>query len=191
MAELLLPLSPRVQSLVGLRIFRSLYVVLSYSRPRPSPQKKSLEEFVEDFCIPAEKKFEEALGEGTSKRFSFPAPARAILEDLKSEAKRRGLWNLWLPKEFPAGAGLTNAEYAVLAEVTGRSMLSQEACNCSAPDTGNMEVLLRYGSEAQKDKWLTRLLNGTCRSAFLMTEPDVVSVHHARTTYVNDNLTTI
>jgi len=130
---------------------------------------------VEDFCIPAEKEFEEALGEGTTRRFSFPAPARAILERLKTEARSRGLWNLWLPKEFPQGAGLTNTEYAMLAEVTGRSTLAPEACNCSAPDTGNMEVLLRYGTDAQKAKWLAPLVQGTTRSAFLMTEPAVAS----------------
>eukprot|EP00616_Rhizochromulina_sp_CCMP1243_P009310 CAMPEP_0118979880 /NCGR_PEP_ID=MMETSP1173-20130426/26932_1 /TAXON_ID=1034831 /ORGANISM="Rhizochromulina marina cf, Strain CCMP1243" /LENGTH=419 /DNA_ID=CAMNT_0006930167 /DNA_START=19 /DNA_END=1275 /DNA_ORIENTATION=+ len=131
----------------------------------------AMEDFVNNHCIPAEGPFEEALGHGAQRWQAVPQ----IMEDLKAEARRRGLWNLWLPKEFPQGAGLTNAEYAVLAEITGRSLLAPEACNCSAPDTGNMEVLLRYGSAEQKQRWLEPLLNGEIRSAFLMTEPEVAS----------------
>ena len=148
MAELLLPLSPRVTEMKAL-----------------------LEDFVENHCIPAEATFEEQLGEGSARWAAVPA----VMEELKNEARRLGLWNLWLPREFPQGAGLTNAEYAVLAEVTGRSMLAPEACNCSAPDTGNMEVLLRYGTDAQRKRWLEPLLDGAVRSAFLMTEPAVAS----------------
>ncbi len=98
----------------------------------------------------------------------------AVMEKLKAEARERGLWNLFQPhKEW--GPGLTNAEYAPLAEIMGRSPIASEACNCSAPDTGNMEVLTMFGTDEQKDMWLRPLLDGEIRSAFAMTEPDVAS----------------
>ena len=98
----------------------------------------------------------------------------AIMEELKAEAKKRGLWNLFQPhKEW--GPGLTNLEYAPLAEIMGRSGIASEACNCSAPDTGNMEVLTMFGTPEQQDMWLRPLLDGTIRSAFGMTEPEVAS----------------
>ncbi len=98
------------------------------------------------------------------------------LDALKEKAQKEGLWNLFLPKGYGAlSPGLTNLEYAPLAEIMGRILWSSEVFNCSPPDTGNMEVLAKYGTQAQQDEWLRPLMNGAIRSTFLMTEPDVAS----------------
>lgn len=112
----------------------------------------------------------EACSKDPETRWTIPP----IMEQLKQKARAQGLWNLFLP-ESDLGAGLSNLEYAPLAEIMGRSMIGSEAFNCSAPDTGNMEVLIRYGTEQQKAAWLPQLLDGAIRSAFAMTEPDVAS----------------
>ncbi|MGM1061964.1 acyl-CoA dehydrogenase family protein [Saccharothrix sp. Mg75] len=126
--------------------------------------------FMDEFVYPAEPVAERQLAEAAD-----PWARPAVIEDLKAEARRQGLWNLFLP-DAEHGAGLTNLQYAPLAEITGRSPhLAPEALNCAAPDTGNMEVLAMFGTEQQKKQWLRPLLDGEIRSAFCMTEPDVAS----------------
>jgi acyl-CoA dehydrogenase len=125
-----------------------------------------IESFMAEYIYPNERRFyqeAERLG---------PWTVHPVVEELKPLAKERGLWNLFLPAHE---GGLTNLEYAPLCEIMGRSHLAPEVFNCSAPDTGNMETISRYGTEAQKDRWLKPLLDGEIRSAFAMTEPDVAS----------------
>jgi acyl-CoA dehydrogenase len=125
--------------------------------------------FMDEHVYPAEAVFEQQLEE-----LGDPHGAPPILEKLKEEARRRGLWNLFHP-DPEYGLGLSYAEYGPLAEILGRSPIASEACNCSAPDSGNMEVLAQFGSDEQKERWLRPLLEGEIRSAFAMTEPDVAS----------------
>lgn len=127
--------------------------------------------FMQDHILPAEAVYRSQLKGGDDWRQWVQPP---VMEALKSKAKAAGLWNLFLP-DAQVGHGLSNTDYAPLAEITGRSLIAPEVFNCNAPDTGNMEVLVKYGSEAQKEQWLLPLLNGDIRSAFCMTEPGVAS----------------
>ena len=131
--------------------------------------QKKLDDFMQKHIFPNENEILEF-------RINNPWKHSPKLEVLKSLAKKEGLWNLFLPKGYgKLSPGLTNLEYAPLAELMGRSSYSSEIFNCSAPDTGNMEVLAKYGTNEQKEKWLKPLMEGEIRSAFLMTEPDVAS----------------
>lgn len=128
-----------------------------------------LRDFLNAQVYPAEDTYAEQV-----QQLSDPRSAPPVMEKLKTEARRRGLWNLFLPDER-FGAGLTNLDYAPLAEITGHSSLAPEALNCSAPDTGNMEILAEFGTPEQQQRWLRPLLDGEIRSSFAMTEPAVAS----------------
>src|SRR5256885_307522 len=136
--------------------------------PRALDLQRRLQVFMDERIYPNEATFRRQIDGGDRWR------PTAIVEELKAQARTEGLWNLFLP-ESESGAGLTNVEYAPLCEVMGRSPMAPEVFNCSAPDTGNMEVLVRYGTPEQKAKWLEPLLGGDIRSCFAMTEPDVAS----------------
>lgn len=137
---------------------------------RTEELREKLLAFMDEWVLPAEETVHEQRAELAS-----PWDTPAVVEELKAEARRRGLWNLFLP-ENDYGAGLSNLQYAPLAEITGRSpQLAPTALNCAAPDTGNMEVLAQFGDEEQRKRWLEPLLAGEIRSAFAMTEPEVAS----------------
>ncbi len=131
--------------------------------------RERVSEFMNEYVYPNEAAYEEYI-DASEERWVIPP----LMEELKAKAKEAGLWNLFLP-ESEYGAGLTNLEYAPLAEIMGRSPIASEVFNCAAPDTGNMEVLVRYGNEEQRREWLEPLLEGRIRSAFAMTEPAVAS----------------
>ncbi|HEX4984523.1 MAG TPA: acyl-CoA dehydrogenase family protein [Burkholderiales bacterium] len=133
--------------------------------------QKKVSAFMQEHVVPQEGRFYEEIAQNRAKGNAW-VPTR-IVEELKPKARAAGLWNLWRPKDH--GGALTNLEYAPLCEIMGRSGWAPEVFNCSAPDTGNMEVLLRYGTPEQQKQWLTPLLEGEIRSAFLMTEPEVAS----------------
>jgi acyl-CoA dehydrogenase len=143
----------------------------SYSDKVRALQER-LSAFMQECVYPAERAHHDEVERHRGER--DPWRPSAVMQELKVEARGRGLWNLFLP-ESEYGAGLSNLEYAPLCEIMGRSHLAPEACNCAAPDTGNMEVLARYGSSEQQRRWLVPLLEGEIRSAFAMTEPDVAS----------------
>jgi len=132
---------------------------------------EQVERFVHERVVPNESTYQDQLV-GTDDWTEWKIPP--VVEELKAEAKELGLWNLFLPDE-EYGVGLDNRDYAPIAEITGRSFMAPEVFNCAAPDTGNAEVLVQYGSEAQKEQWLGPLLGGTIRSGFAMTEPAVAS----------------
>ena len=137
--------------------------------PRVEELRAQLVDFMDAHVYPAEGVYREQARAAGDPQFHPP-----VVEELKAEARRRGLWNLFMPEDR-FGAGLTNLEYAPLAEITGRSFLAPESLNCAAPDTGNMEILAEFGTPAQQKEWLQPLLDGEIRSCFAMTEPDVAS----------------
>ncbi|MCP5093120.1 MAG: acyl-CoA dehydrogenase [Gammaproteobacteria bacterium] len=139
---------------------------------RLRPLLDAVKTFIDERVVPVDEEYLAEVGKGD--RWTLTDRQNEILEGLKSAAKEQNLWNFWLT-DSELGFGLTTVEYAYLAEETGRSHLAAEAFNCSAPDTGNMEVLERYGTDAQKKEWLEPLLNGEIRSAYAMSEPGVAS----------------
>ena len=151
--------------------------------PRAADLTARVAAFIDEEIEPVEAAYHRDLAE--QRRTGDPWQPLPVLEELKAKARKQGLWNLFLPREHAGeyaarfgtdgGEGLTNVDYAPIAELTGRSAIAPLVFNCNAPDTGNMEVLLKYGTEDQRRQWLEPLLDGKIRSAFTMTEPDVAS----------------
>ena len=139
-------------------------------RPEAVELVEKVKDFIDSEVIPKEHVFHEQINVGKDRWSSYPS----VIDELKEKARAKGLWNLFLP-ESEFGAGLSNYEYAHLAEEIGKSHIAAEAMNCSAPDTGNMEVIARYGNEQHQEEWLKPLLDGEIRSAFSMTEPGTAS----------------
>ncbi|QCB46499.1 acyl-CoA dehydrogenase family protein [Hydrogenophaga sp. PAMC20947] len=140
--------------------------------PKVQDLQARVQAFMAEHVYPAEPRFADEMNAFRAAGNPWQEPQ--VMEELKNKAKDAGLWNLFLP-ESPLGAGLTNLEYAPLAEIMGRSPIGSEPFNCSAPDTGNMETIVRYGTDEHKEQWLKPLLAGEIRSAFAMTEPAVAS----------------
>jgi acyl-CoA dehydrogenase len=138
--------------------------------PRCEELRAELLDFMDAHVYPAEPVHAQQIAESGDPHHHPP-----VMEELKAEARRRGLWNLFLPHETQWTSGLSNLDYAPLAEIMGRSHIASQACNCSAPDTGNMELLTMFGTPEQQERWLYPLLEGEIRSAFAMTEPAVAS----------------
>jgi len=141
--------------------------------PKVAQMRERLLAFFDEHIYPNERRYLEEVE--ANRRAGNPWMPTTVIEELKPKARAAGLWNLFLPKSSRAPEGLSNLEYAPMCEIMGRVFWAPEVFNCSAPDTGNMETLERYASEALKDRWLAPLLRGEIRSAFLMTEPDVAS----------------
>ena len=139
-------------------------------RPEAVEIVEKVKDFIDSEVRPKEHVFHEQINVGKDRWSSYPS----VIDELKEKARANGLWNLFLP-ESEFGAGLSNYEYAHLAEEMGKSHIASEAMNCSAPDTGNMEVIARYGNEQHQEQWLKPLLDGEIRSAFSMTEPGTAS----------------
>jgi acyl-CoA dehydrogenase len=138
--------------------------------PRAEELLERLEAFMDECVYPNEALYQQQIAESGDPHVHAP-----VLDELKLQARERGLWNLFLPHETEGSGGLSNLDYAPLAEMTGHSPLAPESLNCSAPDTGNMELLTMFGTEEQKERWLRPLLEGEIRSCFAMTEPAVAS----------------
>ncbi|KEF60600.1 acyl-CoA dehydrogenase [Exophiala aquamarina CBS 119918] len=147
-------------------------IVVPFVSDRAKQLLDKVEKFVDEEAIPADPVYSAQIGTGEERWRGHPS----IMDDLKKKARAAGIWNMFLPKNhFKEGPQFTNVEYGLMAEQLGKSITASEACNCAAPDTGNMEVIARYGSPAQKEKWLKPLMAGEIRSGFLMTEPDIAS----------------
>ncbi|CAK4033895.1 acyl- dehydrogenase [Lecanosticta acicola] len=156
-------------------------LVEPFVSPKARQYLDTIARWVDEECIPSDAVYRAQLGHGDERWEGHPS----VLDDLKKRARELGLWNMFLPKNhysnlaaydrYGGAGGFSNVEYGLMAELLGRSGVASEACNCAAPDTGNMEVLARYGTEEQKERWLRPLLAGEIRSGFLMTEPDKAS----------------